>query len=354
MNGERLMDVAIVDDNETNVRVYAQIVVGIPGTATHCFTSSTAALAWCASTEPDLVILDYRMPPPDGIEFIERYHALRPASETPIVMVTGERDRAVRRRALELGASDFLNKPADAVELLARVRNLLSLRQSRVALSERAETLAAEVARATREIADREEETIHRLMRAAEFRDNETGMHIVRMGHYAAAIGAHLGMNDADRRILLLATPMHDIGKVATPDRILLKPGPLTPDEWEIMRAHTTSGYDVLSGSTSRVLVTAAEIALRHHERWDGSGYPGGLRGEQISLPARIAAVCDVFDALVSERPYKRAWGRDEAFAEIARCAGTHFDPGIAAAFLESRQNIVRVMQRFADGSAAA
>ena len=341
------MLVVIVDDDAFNVRLYAKIVAKIPNVSTKGFTSSAEALAWCGLNEPDVLLLDYRMPSPDGLEFIEQYRALQPDSDVPIIMVTAEQDHNVRRRAFDLGASDFLVKPTDPIELLARVRNLLELRQSRA----RERMLTNEVVRATRELADREEETIYRLMRAAEFRDNETGMHIMRMGRYAALVGRKLGLNPAEQRMLLLATPMHDIGKVATPDRILLKPGPLTAAEWEIMRSHTTSGYDVLSGSSSLVLQTAADIALRHHERWDGSGYPGGLGGEEIPQCARIAAVCDVFDALVSERPYKRAWRHDDAFAEIERVAGSHFDPAIASAFLECRPNVLAVMARFADES---
>jgi response regulator RpfG family c-di-GMP phosphodiesterase len=346
--------IVTVDDNATNLAVYSQIIAGIPGTVGRTFSSSSEALAWCATTEPDLLVLDYRMPPPDGLTFIRKYREMRPDAETPIVMITVEQDRAVRHRALELGASDFLTKPADPVEFQARIRNLLALRESRKALSDRALTLADEVAKATQEIADREEDTINRLMRAAEFRDNETGMHIVRMGHYAALVGASMGLDEEEQRILLLATPMHDIGKVSTPDRILLKAGPLTEEEWVIMREHATAGFNLLRGSNSLVLQTAAEIALRHHEWWDGSGYPDGLRGEEIPFSARIAAVCDVFDALVSDRPYKRAWRVEDAFAEIERGIGVHFDPVIARAFLADRTTVLGVMQRFADEPSAA
>ncbi len=348
------MRVLIVDDNATNLRVYRTIVLRIPGVEAHTFLSSSEALASCAQTEPDLLIVDYRMPAPDGLAFIAQYRALWPEAETPIVIITAERDRDVRLNALELGASDFLTKPADPVEFMARVRNLLALHQSRVALSSRAALLASEVARATREITDREEETIRRLMRAAEFRDNETGNHIVRMGHYAALLGKQLGMSPSEQRMLLLGTPMHDIGKVSTPDRILLKPGPLTAEEWVIMRDHTTAGFSMLEGSSSRILQVAAEIALRHHERWDGTGYPGGLRGEAIPIFARIAAVGDVFDALISVRPYKRAWSADDAFAEIERCTGAHFDPTVARAFLDARADVLSIERRFCDTAVVA
>jgi putative two-component system response regulator len=341
--------VLIVDDSPTNLLVYLAIVAQVAGTESTTFTSSAEALAWCATTEPDLMILDYRMPAPDGLTFIEKYRALRPQSATPIVMITVEADRGVRHRALELGASDFLTKPADPVEFLARVRNLLALRQSRVALRDRAESLQEAVERATRKIVEREEETIQRLMRVAGFRDNETGNHVTRMGQYAALLGGLLGMSAAEQRLLLLATPMHDIGKVSTPDSILLKPGPLTPEEWVIMRQHTTVGHSVLEGSSSHILQLAAEIALGHHERWDGTGYPGGLSAETIPRSARIAALCDVFDALLSVRPYKKAWSPEDAFAEIERSAGSHFDPAIVKAFLGDRERVLAIRRQFSD-----
>ncbi|HTW85074.1 MAG TPA: HD domain-containing phosphohydrolase [Candidatus Sulfotelmatobacter sp.] len=347
------MLVVVVDDNPTNSHVYLSLIAQIPGTEARSFIRSAEAFAWCLKTEPDLLILDYRMPTPNGLEFIKDYRGARPYAETPIIMITGEKDRDVRHRALQLGASDFLNKPADPVEFIARATNLLALRRSRKSLADRAVHLADEVAKATREIAEREEETINRLMRAAEFRDNETGKHIVRMGHYAALVGAKLGMGAADQRALLLATPMHDIGKVATPDRVLLKEGPLTPEEWVIMRAHTTAGYEMLSGSSSRILRLAADIALRHHEKWDGSGYPDGLSGEDIPVSARIAAACDVFDALVSRRPYKEPWPVADAFAEIEKLAGKHFDPRVAAAFLAIKPEVVQIVHRYADEAAA-
>jgi response regulator RpfG family c-di-GMP phosphodiesterase len=348
------VNVLLVDDAEVNLRVYEKLVSWIPNVVCRSFVSSSQALEWCARTEPDLIILDYRMPPPDGLEFIAQYRAIRAGAETPIVMITSENDRDVRRRALELGASDFLNKPADPVEFLARLRNLIALSESRSKLRQRADSLAADVARATREVTDREEETIHRLMRAAEFRDNETGAHIVRMGEYAAALGAALGLSKAECRVLQLATPMHDIGKVSTPDAILLKPGPLTEQEWVIMRAHTTSGYEILKESSSRVIQLAAEIALSHHEHFDGSGYPRGLIGLAIPLSARICTIADVFDALTSKRPYKDAWTVEAAYAELARIAGSHVDPALNNIFVSIEAQIVAVKRAFPDEIAPA
>ena len=308
------MELLFVDDNSTNLKVYTTIAAQIGGTHAQTFVSSAAALVWCRSHEPDLIVLDYRMPAPNGIEFIQQYRAIYPQTDTPIVMVTGEKDREVRHRALESGASDFLNKPADPVEFLTRVRNLLALRERGKRLESRANTLAAEVRAATKEIADREHETITRLMRAMEYRDNDTGMHVMRMGQYAMTIGRALQLSLAVLDMLLKATPMHDIGKVATPDHVLLKPGSLDPAEWEIMKTHALAGHDILAGSASKVLQLAAQIALNHHERWDGTGYPNAIKGSDIPLPARICAVGDVFDALISKRPYKEAWTPAAAF----------------------------------------
>ena len=351
------MVIAIIDVSETNQKAYAHILSRIGDVKIKPFTSSEAALVWCGKQEHDLVILDYRMGTVegmDGLEFVREYNKAHTSDGTPLVMITGEKDREVRHKALELGASDFLNKPADPVEFLSRVKNLLALRESRKKLESYAASLAADVARATKEIADREEETINRLTRAAEFRDSETGLHIVRMGKYAEVLGKTMGLDAEDQRMLRIATPMHDIGKVATPDGILLKEGPLNPDEWEIMKKHARAGYDILFGSSSKVLQLASQIALRHHERWDGTGYPDKLRGTQIPLAARIAAVGDVFDALISKRPYKRAWTVDEARKVIQKSSGSHFDPMVVEALNESWDEFMDIQKEFTDADHAA
>jgi putative two-component system response regulator len=352
--------VTIVDDRGASLEVYVSLLHRIEGVWAKTFVSPAAALAWCGGNDPDLLILDFQKPAPDGIEFIQKYRAIRPSTETAIVIVTGEMDREIRRRALEAGANDYLTKPADPVEFIARVRNHLALRESRKQLERHAASLAEEVAEATKEIAarekeiaDREQETINRLVRAAEFRDGDTGLHIVRMGHYAALLGKAMGLSEDDQRLLLLATPMHDVGKVATPDSILLKRGALTDSEWEVMRQHTRAGYDILAGSASRVLQLAAQIALRHHEKWDGSGYPGRVRGTNIPLAARICAIGDVFDALISNRPYKRAWSIEDAFKEVHARSGSHFDPLLVETFLARRSDVIEIANRFTDSAAA-
>jgi response regulator RpfG family c-di-GMP phosphodiesterase len=339
----------LVDDVRANLVIYEHVLARIPGTETRPFTSSAEALAWCATTEPDLLVIDYRMPSPNGIEFIQQYRKMRPTSETPIIMITGDFDRSLKNRALELGATDFLKKPTDPIELQVRARNLLALRESRLKLQAHAISLKEDIARAVADITAREEETILRLMRAAEFRDETTGQHIVRMGHYAAAMAQTMGWSVDEQRQMLLATPMHDIGKVAIPDAILLKPGRLSPAEMEIMRGHAVAGYDILKGSSSKILQMAADIALGHHEKFDGSGYPNGVKGEAIPLSARVCAVVDVFDALASDRPYKMAWTTDRAFAEIRSLSGSSFDPKLVEVFFDIRTRILSIKAQFAD-----
>lgn len=343
----RAMLVGVLDDRAVSIDAYAALLKRIPSVTVKTFVSPHAALEWVPGNHPDLMILDFRKPSPDGIDFIAKFRETK--EHTPIIIVTAEADRDIRRRALESGANDYLTKPADPVEFLTRVRNHLGMQQLRKDLEKKAETLARDVVVATQEIADREHETITRLVRAAEFRDGDTGKHIVRMGHYAALLGKVLGSDADEQRLLLLATPMHDVGKVATPDAILLKKGSLTDEQWEIMRLHTRAGHAILSGSQSRVLQLAATIALRHHERWDGTGYPDKIRGTDIPLAARITAVGDVFDALCSERPYKHAWTREDAFKELLLRKNTHFDPMLVDAFLDSRDEVEEIADRFAD-----
>ena len=311
------MNVLMIDDNELNLTIYRSALRSVEGVECVAFTSSSDALTWSANHETDVVLVDYDMPSPNGLEFIEAFRRQRNNEQAPIIMITALTERDIRYRALELGAADFLGKPVDIAEFRARMRNMLALADSRKKLANRARWLAAEVQRATADIVAREKETINRLMRAAEFRDNETGMHILCMGHFCAELGRAIDLPESECETLLMATPMHDIGKVATPDSILLKPGKLDADEWVIMKKHTIAGYEILKDSQSELLQMAAQIALSHHEKFDGSGYPYGLRGEDIPLCGRLCAVSDVFDALTSERPYKSAWPIERAIDEI-------------------------------------
>ncbi len=264
-------------------------------------------------------------------------------AEVPIIMVTTENEPAVRHAALTAGATDFLAKPVDSSELRLRVRNLLALRQAQTLLADRAKLLEHEVAAATAGILARERELVQRLARAAEFRDPETGAHILRMARYSELIARKLGLPAAFQSLLLEAAPMHDVGKLATPDAILLKPGRLDPDEMAIMRRHAEIGAHILSGSESPLIQLAEQIAGAHHEKFDGSGYPRGLAGDAIPLSARIVAVADVFDALTSARPYKRAWTLEAARAFLAEHTGSHFCPVCSAAFLDSWDEVLAI-----------
>ena len=272
-------------------------------------------------------------------------------ADTPLLMVTAAGDREIKHRALSLGINDFLNKPFDQVELQARARNMLALRSSQKKLANRALLLADEVAKATSEITAREHETLLCLGRAAEHRDPETHEHIIRMSNYSRLIAVRLGLAYEECELLLRAAPLHDIGKIGTPDHILLKPGKLTPEEFEIMKQHTVIGERILANSSSPILRAGAEIAFSHHEKFDGSGYPRGLKGHDIPLYGRIVAVADVFDALTSARPYKKAWDLDRACDLLRSSSGNHFDPMCIEAFFDVWGEVLTVKERYHDTS---
>ena len=344
-----MYQVLIVDDNATNLTLFRHLLKKIDDLESICFSEPKQAIDWCGSHEPDLVLLDYMMPEMDGLEFIMRFKAIYEHQTIPIIMVTADTESDVRTNALDLGAYDFLNKPVDKLELLARVRNLLALRESQRALSDRAAWLAAEVKKSTEEIRAREREMIIRLSKAAEHRDPETGQHLLRMANYSRLIAGELGLSINEQDLILLAAPMHDIGKVATPDAILLKPGKLTEEEFFIMKQHASIGHAILDGSECDLISTAAILALTHHEKFDGSGYPNGLKGEDIPLYGRIVAVADVFDALTSPRPYKRAWTLEEACQFLRDNSGSHFDPQCVNAFFNVWDDVLDIHTRYQD-----
>ncbi|MDZ4203024.1 MAG: response regulator [Gallionella sp.] len=343
------MRVVVVDDAQMNVTLLQHLIKKLPDCEPVGFLDPIQAIGWCKENEPDLVVVDYMMPDMDGVEFTAHFRGIAGCSEIPVLMVTANHETSVRHQALQSGVTDFLNKPLDNAEFLARAKNMLALRQSHKQLSNRAEWLADEVRKATAEIVAREQETIFCLARAAEYRDPETGAHIQRMSHYSRLIARRMALPPDQQDLILEAAPMHDIGKVGTPDAILLKPGKLTEPEFAVMKQHAVIGYEVLSASKSPLLKVAAEIAHTHHEKFDGSGYPLGLKGEDIPLFGRIVAVADVFDALTSERPYKKAWDVERAAQLIREGSGTHFDPACVEAFFAEWDEIMAVRQRFAD-----
>nr|MBL8411195.1 response regulator [Dechloromonas sp.] len=341
--------VLIIDDSDINLTLIKALVLKLGECSPVLFDNPLEALDWCRENVPDLVIVDYMMPDMDGLKFISAFRALHGRNEIPVLMVTANDQKDVRYDALLGGANDFLTKPIDRVEFSARARNMLSLRQGQKFLADRADHLAEMVEIRTQEIRDRERELIFRISRAAEFRDPETGAHIQRMAHYSQVIAAGYGLDAQAQKLILEAAPMHDVGKIGIPDYILLKPGKLTPEEFEVMKGHARLGYELLKDSASEIIQAGAQVAISHHEKYDGTGYPHGLKGHQIPAFGRIVAVADVFDALTSERPYKKAWPLDEACKFLEDGRGKHFDPLCVEAFLAGWEEILDIRQRFRD-----
>lgn len=338
------MRVLIIDDSRSSLALLTAVIGEVAGDDIDTLTSPLEALKRCAATQYDLVLVDHIMPEMDGVEVTRRLRARDGYRLVPIIMVTSDSDQALRVDAIGAGATDFIHKPFDRTELLARVRNLLALRQAQIELSDRAAWLAREVENATRHLVEREEEVIWRLARAIEYRDGDTGEHVSRVASICRLIAEAMDLGPERCRTIYLAAPLHDIGKIAIADAILGKPGRLTPEEMAEMRRHVTIGASILEGGTSDLIHVAGRIALSHHERWDGTGYPDRLAGRDIPLEARIVAIADVFDALCSERPYKKAWPIDAARAEILRLGGSHFDPACVDAFESRWADIAVVM----------
>ncbi|RIX42021.1 MAG: response regulator [Rhodocyclales bacterium GT-UBC] len=341
--------VLIIDDSDINLTLIKALVLKLGDCEPMLFDNPLKALTWCREHVPDLVIVDYMMPDMDGLKFISAFRALHGRDEVPILMITANDQRDVRYEALLGGANDYLTKPIDRIEFSARARNMLSLRTGQKYLADRARHLAVLVDEQTLAIREREKELIFRMSRAAEFRDPETGAHIQRMAYYSQAIASGLGLDAAAQKLILEAAPMHDVGKIGIPDYILLKPGKLTPEEFEVMKGHARIGYELLKDSGSEILRAGAEIAISHHEKFDGSGYPNGLRGHDIPVFGRVVAVADVFDALTSERPYKKAWPLEEAVRFLEEGRGKHFDPLCVEAMLAKWDEVLDIRRRFKD-----
>ena len=328
--------VLVVDDEEANVTALLKLLKRAGYTDVIGTTDSRKAVPLFREREPDLILLDLHMPHQDGFQVME---GIRPlvSQDTylPILILTGDQEQEVRQRALSSGAKDFVTKPFEVTEVLLRIRNLLETRFLHRQLARHNETLEQKVQDRTRELAEAQVEILNRLALAAEYRDDVTGKHAERVGILSFLVAQALGLPPDETRLLRRAAPLHDVGKIGIPDAILMKPGTLTPAEFEVMKSHTEIGGRILSGSQYPLLQVAREIALYHHEKWDGSGYKPGMSGESIPLVGRIVAVADAFDSLTHERPYKPALPQDEAVEIINRDRGTHFDPDVADAFLE-------------------
>ncbi|HEX9812221.1 MAG TPA: HD domain-containing phosphohydrolase [Burkholderiales bacterium] len=342
--------ILIVDDQSVSRLILERIIASIePSARLLSYTNGEDALRQAEVAPPDLVLTDYRMNGMDGIALTCALRAIPSCRDIPIVMITAVEDSEVRYRALEMGATDFLRKPIDPIECRVRCRNLLRIREQQHLVVDRAQLLEVKILEATRDIQKREQDALWTLARAAEYRDEETGNHIIRMAKYSRLIADDLGLPKDECDAIEMAAPMHDIGKIGVPDAILLKRGTHTPEEQTIMRRHTVIGHDILKDSVSKYLRLGATIALGHHERYDGGGYPHGLKGEDIPLPARIVAVADVFDALMSARPYKDPWPADRAMDYVRAALGTQLDPLCGDSFLRQIESVMFIREQFRD-----
>lgn len=339
--------ILVVDDEPVNLEVLQEILEDAGFTQVVSTTDPIKAVRMFKERDFDLVLLDLLMPGLSGFDVMERFKAVGKEDETPILVLTALRDRETRLRALTRGASDFLVKPFDHQEAVSRIHNLLEMRLARKELREHNIILDRKVRERTRELEETRLEIVRRLGIAAEYRDKEAGLHIIRISLFSRALGKAVGMNDGEAELLMNASPMHDVGKIGIPDSILLKPRKLEPKEWEIIKTHSTIGAKILGGHDSKLLQSARIIAHTHHEKWDGTGYPAGIAGEEIPLIGRIVAVADVFDALTSQRPYKEPWPVEKAVAFLEKNNGKLFDPRILTAFKEILPEILGIKSRY-------
>ena len=328
--------ILIVDDEEINVRFLNRILQKVGFHTISGVNDARLALDEVAAFQPDLVVLDLHMPWVDGFDILENLRTSQPEGDfLPVLVLTGDMSSEVRLRALAAGARDFLYKPFDNTEVLLRIRNLLEFRHLHKSLADQNHQLENRVTERTREVEKAKYELLQRLALAAEFRDDVTGDHTRRVGVISHELALHCGMTPEEAEVIRLAAPLHDIGKIGISDSVLLKDSSLTSNEYSVMMLHTVMGAKILSGSDNPVMRKAEEIAATHHERWDGGGYPKGLKGEEIPLSGRVVSIADVFDALLHERPYKPAWEWTEAVNEIRKESGKKFDPRLVDAFLQ-------------------
>jgi putative two-component system response regulator len=296
-----------------------------------------------------LILLDMQMPKLDGLGVLGQLRQQADTSPLPVLVITAQTDSEVRLRALELGARDYVTKPFVVAELSQRIRNLLEVELAYRDRMAYANVLEEEVRQRTREIEATQNEILRRLALAGEYRDNETGNHVMRVSHSSRALAIAFGLDERTAELILHASPMHDVGKIGVPDYILLYPGRLQGEELKRMRSHVEIGGRILDGHDAPVMRMAHRIAMAHHERWDGAGYPKGLAGEDIPVEARIVAICDVFDALTSPRPYKAAWTIDDAANYLREQSGRHFDPRLVGCFLDILPDVIAIRDSYTD-----
>jgi len=344
--------VLIVDDEERNIRLLA-LVLSDQGYHLDMASDGLEALEKIAEFRPDLVLLDIMMPGMDGFEVCRRLRGDHRSSQMPVIMVTALEDQESRVKGLAAGANDFLTKPVDRTELIVRVHNLLQVKEFNDFLTNHNQLLAEQVAEKTQSLREAYVDTVYRLTLAAEYKDQDTAAHIRRISLYSRLMAERLGLDYEQVELIFYASPMHDIGKIGIPDNILLKPGPLTAEEIGVMKGHPEIGAGILGGGTSPVLAIAERIALHHHERWDGGGYPAGLAGEAISLEGRILNLVDQYDALRSKRCYKPPFNHDKTLRILTEGDGRtepgHFEPELLELFREHQHEFERIFEENVD-----
>ena len=343
----REANVMVVDDVEANIKILVEslsdeyyVSVAMDG---------ESALEYIADNPPDIILLDIMMPGMDGYEVCEKVKRNPATRNIPVIFLTALTDEQDESRGLDLGAVDYIAKPFNPGLVKARIRNQLELKRYRDELEKIVSERTRKLKATFESLKNASLDTIRRLTRAAEYKDEDTGAHILRMSYYSAAIARELGLSEKIVESILYAAPMHDIGKIGIPDRILLKPGKLHADEWVIMKQHTVIGGEILEGSRAGIVRLGTVIAITHHEKWDGSGYPKGLSGKQIPLVGRIVALSDVFDALTSKRPYKEPFSLEKSYKIIKEGCGTHFDPDVVHAFFSVEDEIIDIKEKFKD-----
>jgi putative two-component system response regulator len=345
MTREAKMRILVVDDNNTNLKLLVRLVKKVENCEAVAFSTPDEVLSALPELDFDVAIIDYQMPVYNGVELFTEIVRFEKYANVPVVFITADKDMTTRMAALNAGAIDFLTKPVNPVEFQVRIHNIVNLTIARRQLADQAEWLRREVEKAVQELRLREQEIIERLTLAAGYKDPETARHTLRVAAYSETIAREMGLSEQFCTDLRLAAPMHDIGKVAMPDTMMLKQGKLTESEFRQMQSHTEVGANILARSHSSLLQLASEIAISHHERWDGQGYPNRLAGEAIPLAGRIVCIADNFDALTTERPYKPAWSYERTVEHILGRSGSQFDPACVAAFERSLPQIRTIME---------
>jgi putative two-component system response regulator len=344
--GTKMATILAVDDEPMNRELIAT-VLGKEGYEVLYAQDGEDALNVLGSKAVDVILMDVMMPVMDGFEAVRRIKADEALKNIPIIMLTALSDKNSLKESLKLGANEFLSKPFEIDELKIRIKNMVIVKQYQDALEDMVAVRTKELEKALADLKNSERDVIATLVKASEFRDTDTSEHIERMSLYSHFIAKKLGLSEEEQELILSAAPMHDVGKIGIPDSILLKPAKLTNEEFETMKSHSVIGFEILSVRDNDILKAGREIAISHHEKWDGSGYPKGLTSEQIPLFGRIIAIADVFDALGTKRPYKEPFSNDECFRIIAEGRGTHFDPTIVDIFLAHKDEILQIKADF-------